>query len=350
MIPDHLLAAVLGRPGDDTPRLLCADWLDEFAGDLPDPGAARRRAEFIRVGCELARMPRLVPANVLCHRVEWEHLASQLPSGENVRFDPPAPGSSSGVGVLHYETPNPARRGLEKREVELWGSWPDEGDIRSGFHDEMARLTGQEWVVLPGAEADVVQSNRMAVVRRGFISELRLPLAAFVGGECGRCYGDGIVNVVHPGYGDPCPACPCPACKGTGDARGHRLTHSFERCQGCRGVGATGRTPGLDLAAIWSVHPITAVRFADAEFTRVAHSDTVVVYDDRHFTTGGGRYRDVIPGELFARLTGGQWANTAGSCREYASADLALSALSDAAVALSRAAAGLTGTAATAAS
>src|SRR4051812_24308887 len=48
-----LLAAIAAHPEEDTPRLAYADWLDEHAGDLPDPAAARIRAEFIRVQCEI---------------------------------------------------------------------------------------------------------------------------------------------------------------------------------------------------------------------------------------------------------------------------------------------------------
>jgi uncharacterized protein (TIGR02996 family) len=44
-----LLAAVRANPEDDSPRLVCADWLEEN-GD-PD------RARFIRAQCELARLP-----------------------------------------------------------------------------------------------------------------------------------------------------------------------------------------------------------------------------------------------------------------------------------------------------
>ncbi len=40
------LADILARPGDDTPRLVFADWLEEYGGD-PE------RAEFIRVQCWL---------------------------------------------------------------------------------------------------------------------------------------------------------------------------------------------------------------------------------------------------------------------------------------------------------
>jgi uncharacterized protein (TIGR02996 family) len=64
-----LLAAVRARPDDDTPRLAYADWLDDVAGDLPDPDAARARAAFIRLQCELSAPPPPEP---------WPSLAAQL--------------------------------------------------------------------------------------------------------------------------------------------------------------------------------------------------------------------------------------------------------------------------------
>src|SRR5262249_37760559 len=42
--------AILETPDDDAPRLVYADWLDEHGGE-----ADRARAEFIRVGCEVAK-------------------------------------------------------------------------------------------------------------------------------------------------------------------------------------------------------------------------------------------------------------------------------------------------------
>lgn len=46
---DAFLKAILADPDDDSPRLIYADWLDEQG--QPE------RAEFIRVQCELARLP-----------------------------------------------------------------------------------------------------------------------------------------------------------------------------------------------------------------------------------------------------------------------------------------------------
>jgi uncharacterized protein (TIGR02996 family) len=65
-----ILRAVLDRPGDDTPRLGYADFLDEHAGDLPDTEGARARAAVIRQQCEAARLdgPPRDCSNYLGHR------------------------------------------------------------------------------------------------------------------------------------------------------------------------------------------------------------------------------------------------------------------------------------------
>ena len=44
-----LMPAVLANPEDDTPRLICADWLEEHGDEA--------RGQFIRAQCELARLP-----------------------------------------------------------------------------------------------------------------------------------------------------------------------------------------------------------------------------------------------------------------------------------------------------
>jgi uncharacterized protein (TIGR02996 family) len=60
---DALLAAICADPDEDTPRLVYADWLDEYADVLADPAAARVRAEFIRVQCAVARLEELSQAD-----------------------------------------------------------------------------------------------------------------------------------------------------------------------------------------------------------------------------------------------------------------------------------------------
>lgn len=54
-----ILAAVAAQPADELPRLAYADWLDDHADLLPGPEAARLRAEFIRVQCEIGRVEHL---------------------------------------------------------------------------------------------------------------------------------------------------------------------------------------------------------------------------------------------------------------------------------------------------
>lgn len=210
---DAILRAVVAEPADDTPRLVYAEMCDDLAGVVACPrcggsgkhdlnpydlaarygtyraglmlDAARcavcagsgsvsnglaERAEFVRVQVELARMPRLLPANVLCHQVEWEHFAGRL-SGSvgKVRFEPPAPGASSGVGVLHYERRNPDREPLEKREREL-------------FDRHKCEWFGDTALWLPTDEPQRASPHVPGfVVRRGFVDEWRGPLSAFAG-------------------------------------------------------------------------------------------------------------------------------------------------------------------------
>src|SRR2546425_6662579 len=64
MIDDAFIAAILEDPDTDAPRLIYADWLEERG----DP-----RGEFIRVQCELARMP---PDDH--HRLEMAEREKQL--------------------------------------------------------------------------------------------------------------------------------------------------------------------------------------------------------------------------------------------------------------------------------
>ena len=79
------LAAVRAHPGDDTPRLVYADWL-EGRGD----GGDAERAEFIRVQCEIAnlegarRRPGEVPHRLLHRQAELAYghpAATGLPVG-----------------------------------------------------------------------------------------------------------------------------------------------------------------------------------------------------------------------------------------------------------------------------
>lgn len=82
---DALYRAVCAHPGDDTPRLVFADWLEE-AGDA-------RQAHFIRTQIELARVPEHDPLWAQCRRSDpnavrgWAmaHTLPVLPHGVSWR-------------------------------------------------------------------------------------------------------------------------------------------------------------------------------------------------------------------------------------------------------------------------
>jgi uncharacterized protein (TIGR02996 family) len=80
-----LLKGIAAAPHDDAPRLVYADWLDEYAAELPkkEREATAARAEIIRVQCELARL-----AEEDCDsRWVYEYLnAHSLYDAENVEF------------------------------------------------------------------------------------------------------------------------------------------------------------------------------------------------------------------------------------------------------------------------
>jgi uncharacterized protein (TIGR02996 family) len=71
-----LMAAILADPAEDTPRLALADWLDEH-GDAHD----RARAEFIRLQCELDRLPegtKPTPAHRRARALHSKHVKAWL--------------------------------------------------------------------------------------------------------------------------------------------------------------------------------------------------------------------------------------------------------------------------------
>lgn len=145
---DALHAAVLDRPDDDTPRLALADWYDDH-GDAA-------RAEFIRIGIETAR------TTAHCY-----HDLTQPP-------DCP-------VCALHLRAADLARMPVPTADRtdhrcawEAWAGLPGfaclnlMGDRSADGIDSRLRERGRP----PG---------RYFRFGRGFVDEVRLPLAAFVG-------------------------------------------------------------------------------------------------------------------------------------------------------------------------
>lgn len=202
---EWLLEAILDSPQDDTPRLAMADWLEEndkeeycdmcvghgghispyanhpigkhnamsledfnagakkdwrgqnrarwsrcprCTGEGKVPNGNAKLAEFIRVQIELANTnPSIVELVDSLHDHKWE-----APEYWRVTY-------------------------LRHKEKELWGSWPEADDVRSLMHASMPK--GVEWLILPESLGGVSGHPYVAVVRRGFIDEVRLPLLAF---------------------------------------------------------------------------------------------------------------------------------------------------------------------------
>jgi uncharacterized protein (TIGR02996 family) len=122
------LAAIVAAPDDDLPRLVFADWLDEYG----EP----ERAEFIRVQCELAKLRAKG-----CHEGETCNVTGQCAEcNRDVEAEP-----------------------LRRRERELWTAGVEVGTLP----DEAARL----WTLgLPG---DSHSGNwPVLTVHRGFISHV----------------------------------------------------------------------------------------------------------------------------------------------------------------------------------
>lgn len=214
-----LLRAILLKPEDDLPRVVYADWLDEHAdtrcprclGSMIEPSFGERdcescrgtgttawrreRAEWIRVQCELSRLP-----------LDWRTLKRSQGETKESRMT--------------------RRADLIKRERELW-RWSERGKrfLPQQFHDM------NEFV-----EENVKWS-------RGFVSEVRLTLAAFMGGECmarGQWHGDlcsgGRIQAPNAQFTQM-----CPNCSGTGRVEG--IARRLFECQPVERVVLTDREP-----------------------------------------------------------------------------------------------------------
>jgi uncharacterized protein (TIGR02996 family) len=137
---DSFLRDILDHPFDDAPRLIYADWLEDHGEEA--------RAEFIRVQCELARG--VFPCECTC---EYEH----------------------GIGC-------PAGRKIDlrrrEREVEGWA-------------DEWARAIlpplASYWMPRRILDSNPELTNPVFAYHRGFVAEVTLPCAAWVGRECPDC-------------------------------------------------------------------------------------------------------------------------------------------------------------------
>jgi uncharacterized protein (TIGR02996 family) len=205
---DNMLRAVLVAPEDDAPRLVYADWLDEHG----EP----ERAEFIRVQIRLARWP-----------VE--------------RCDSIYPGCSvDGDRVVWHDHKCPMAPVAARERLLLaanFGAWTDslpEPMVTKQCPSCAEQAPAYETNVVECRQCDctgLVPDHDNVGFRRGFVAEVHLTAAAFVGGPCPECNLSRAASPPSAGF-------VCPACKGE------------------------KRLPGL-AAALFAAHPVTEVRLVD---------------------------------------------------------------------------------------
>lgn len=261
-----LLAAVKAAPADDLPRKVLADWLEE--------NGEQERAEFIRVQVELAKAEREPPPEV-------RKLAQVV--GAFVRPE-----------VVFSARVPPRLRSRSAELLALHGHrWAGGGMLHT-----------PAGVVRIDPEAARADQRPVCEWHRGFLHTVRGPLAALIGGECGRCGGTGVVGGwVGDGIQTPVDydEHPCPTCDGTGHTPG--VLPALVRREPVRVVEVTDAHP-LDNAGVntyFGGHPNPADQW----------------YWIRQ--TGHTRTGWEIPGEVFDHL----------ARDEFPTPDAARSALSD---------------------
>jgi uncharacterized protein (TIGR02996 family) len=267
---DALLRAVCERPDDDAPRLVLADWYEERG-----EGA---RAEFIRCQVELARKE-----------------VQECDCDKNV-----------GTHCM-------AVAALRRRERELWGYLPVKTGVRQQLCDE---LPG--WAVLLGSDKGDGLTNDYpwAIVRRGFVAEVRCTLATLIGGPCGTCDARGYVN--------------------EDDRHWIRPTDWTTICPECKGEMRVG-----GLVAELGRLPLEKVRITDREPVIEYETPIGWVRDDNHAHDISRLRADLIPADLYDCLADGSDQYDSVTWKRYPSAAAAHAALSAATIKLIRQRAGL---------
>lgn len=200
-VEQALLRAILTNSDDDLPRLVLADWLDEHGGD-PD------RAEFIRVQCELASID-----------IEMARCRHQGRKPHGLEFG----------GPLRGQVPAGRLDLLRWRERQLW----------TNHERSLVGLPAccDEWLVRTTSDdRPPAASAPLAVVHRGFVAEITLPVMEFIGDER-----------------------PCPNADG---AIMDHTTGAWECCRQCDHTGFIG-VEGV-AGALFAAHPIERVNLTDA--------------------------------------------------------------------------------------
>lgn len=276
-----LLRATCQEPGDDDPRLRYADLLDERAVNVPCRGCEERnklRLLALSHGtdmhfpkpCEVCKGAGSLPSPDAM-RAEFIRVQCQLANDD---ADDAAKGR---LGT------NPLRRRERKTfpHVVAGLEIPDEWLV------DVYPLHSASFLLIFWLGAPL-----SAVLRRGFVDEIRLPLREFVGGDCRRCEGAGQLRSYHP----------------------VEIEHVYD-CPDCSG---TGRVEGL-AGRLFAAHPVTRVVLTDPGMVWQSGSDWVAGMG------GGGNH--LLPQSIWEQFT---------KRGPHATESAAQAALSDACVAYGR--------------
>jgi uncharacterized protein (TIGR02996 family) len=228
-----LINYILTDPYDDTQRLVYADWLDEHEGAAAC-GHCKGLGSWVNHehDADGNRLRNVVGCSTCGGR---GHLPNPLAEFVRVQVELAA-GNDYGSGRKYEER----RQVLRRREGELFAA-----KFAEWFPAPAGRVCRRP-VGNTGTEIQWADSSGviLLVVRRGFVDEVWLSAAAFLGGPCERCSGTGVVGVSEhystDGYLEDITTPPCLDCKG-------------ER-----------RTPGC-AANLFASQPVTRVVLAGTE-------------------------------------------------------------------------------------
>ena len=233
-----LLAAIIAGPADDSPRPIFADRLDDHADAVPCPDREKKPGEInhppgvMFVGRGHGRQP--------CARCDG---SAFVPDGRPERAEFIRVQCETARIEVEIGGCRPADRGeewaaLRRRGRELWegsgAAW-----LPASFDEPIGGAYPQACLSPAASRTDSGPPG--VLFRRGFIPELRGPLAAFRG-WCGRCDGTGRLDN---------PALPrgrqyCPHCSGAGTGRLSGPTAAFResaRTNPVERVAVTDRSP-----------------------------------------------------------------------------------------------------------
>lgn len=252
----EFLSAILDRPADDAPRMVYADWLEENAGDGVCPqcrGSGKRHVSVPNTNLSAAN-----GYSPLTEYAEWRGCRVCSKSDNEVGSGRVSDGRRERAAFIRVQCElarlddcgHAARQEvwldgscrvcpLRRREREMFVATLGVMMLRDSdglFSALDADGSGTIGHTHPANRASVI-----GVVRRGFVESVTLPAAAFCGGPCGTCNGEGVVRT---------------------DTGGNDWQSNCRSCGGTDLLRGSGTLPGL-AGRLFAVAPVTRVVLTD---------------------------------------------------------------------------------------